>query len=343
MATPLGFETNSTVAAVKAGISAYQLSEFDDTDGNMVKMAHIAEDAYMSFEAEIDEGDYYNDHYDHVIKLALVAIQEAISGQTFNNPLPLLVGLPEPVGNVNLIPRDALMRNILRQNGVPVFNEHTKTFATGRASGIHAIETAQRYFATGENSFVLLGASDSYYNFSRIRHLAQDKRLLTEASDGGFTPGESAGFILLTNRLENAMINNGHVVVLNSPGISDEPGHLYSNEPNTGEGLDRAFKVAMSGMEQNSIGRIYTSLNGENFWAKELGVATIRNSEYFTPEYRVEHPAEFLGDMGAATAPVLIGLAAIDLLDAHQAGATLVYSSSDYSSRAAVSLECLAT
>jgi 3-oxoacyl-[acyl-carrier-protein] synthase-1 len=225
---------------------------------------------------------------------------------------------------------------------IPIANEHVKTFSTGRTSGIHAVDMAYRYFSTGNHPYVLVGSGDSYFNYSRILQLSRDKRLLTEASDGGFAAGESAAFILLTNKIENAVVHEGRAICIHAPGIADEPGHLYSEETNRGDGLDKAFKGALTGERKKTISRIYSSLNGEQFWAKELGVATIRNRDYFTQDYRIEHPVDCLGDMGAATAPVLIGLAAADLLADKQLGSALIYCSSDYSSRAAVRIESVA-
>ncbi|MCP4489284.1 MAG: hypothetical protein GY820_18520, partial [Gammaproteobacteria bacterium] len=69
------------------------------------------------------------------------------------------------------------------------------------------------------------------------------------------------------------------------------------------------------------------------------GVATVRNSRYLKEGYQIEHPFDCLGDLGAATAAVLVGLAARDLLFGAQNKNILVYASSDYSWRAAVRLE----
>jgi len=50
----------------------------------------------------------------------------------------------------------------------------------------------------------------------------------------------------------------------------------------------------------------------------------------------VRHPADGYGDLGAATAPALIALAATDLLERNEANTHLVYSLSDYGLRGAV-------
>ena len=82
-------------------------------------------------------------------------------------------------------------------------------------------------------------------------------------------------------------------------------------------------------------------MNGENHWAKELGVAFTRNKTAFVDTVKTEHPADILGDTGSATASLLIALAAKDLYKNNNANQYLVYSSSDTIKRGAIVLEKL--
>jgi 3-oxoacyl-[acyl-carrier-protein] synthase-1 len=134
-------------------------------------------------------------------------------------------------------------------------------------------------------------------------------------------------------------VNNGYTIALYPPGIANEPGHLNSDLPYKGEGLDRAFKKALLNHQQYNISAIYSSMNGENFWAKEFGVAQLRNKAAFNEQVKVQHPAENFGDVGAATAPVLLALAAENLWQDQQAKTCLVYSSSDNEKRGAIVIE----
>ena len=86
---------------------------------------------------------------------------------------------------------------------------------------------------------------------------------------------------------------------------------------------------------------IYSSMNGENHWAKEYGVACLRNSHAFKDPVYTEHPADCYGDLGSATATVLISLAAEHLFKNTEAQAHLVYSSSDTAKRGAIVLQKL--
>ena len=84
------------------------------------------------------------------------------------------------------------------------------------------------------------------------------------------------------------------------------------------------------------MGSVYSSLNGESFWAKEWGVASLRFHSRFEKALRVEHPVECFGDPGAALGPLMVGLAAIGLTRGYRKGPCLVYCSSDREERAAV-------
>lgn len=158
-------------------------------------------------------------------------------------------------------------------------------------------------------------------------------------SADSFVPGEAAGFLLLTRHPSLALVCDGQVIALNAPGIADEPGHLYSEEPYRGDGLDLAFKKALINQPEQSIHSIYGSMNGENHWAKEYGVASLRNKKAFNDAVCLEHPADCYGDIGSATSSVLIALAAENLFKNTHAKSHLVYSSSDTAKRGTTIIE----
>ena len=83
---------------------------------------------------------------------------------------------------------------------------------------------------------------------------------------------------------------------------------------------------------------VYAGLNGEGLVAKEWGVAYLRSAERFAEGFEVEHPADCLGDAGAALGPILLGLAAIGLEKGYREGPCLVWSTSDREARGAALL-----
>ena len=340
MITPVGANTAMTAAAVNANISAYAISNFYGHNKQPITMASVPGSVFLNSDAEIGEGSRYNERHDRVLNMAIIAIREACAQHLTRQPVPLALAMPEVQGNIKgLVP----FIPTLEANCKPwVSAAQTRSLYSGRAAGIEALDFAFKYFYDLPSDYMLIGGSDSYQDEERIAPLNTKKRLLVKNSPDGFAPGEAAAFLLLTRKPELALARNGNIIALQPPGLAEEPGHLYSEEPYRGEGLDATFKAAMHSQKPASIHSIYSSMNGENHWAKEYGVAYIRNKDFFHDPVRIEHPADCYGDVGTATAAVLIALAAEHLFSDATATAHLVYSSSDHSKRGAVVVEKIA-
>ena len=336
MISAVGANTSMTVAAVNAGVSGYAKSRYCGLRDEAVTMANIPNNALAEIEAEIDEGDVFCERHYRVTLMAIAAIREACALQTSEQAIPLLLAMSdvqEDTDGLNPMVVD------IETNCQPwVRADQSRSIHSGRAAGIDAIDFAFRYL--GDNSkFILVGGSDSYQDYDRITPLADANRLLCEGNMDGFAPGEAASFILLTSDPKLAMVRNANIIGLKPPGIAEDSGHIHSKEAYRGEGLDQAFKKALLQQEQRSIHTIYSCMNGENHWAKEYGVAFCRNKDAFLESVKTKHPADILGDVGAATSSMLIALAAEDLYETTHANAYMVYSSSDTAKRGAIVLE----
>ncbi len=91
-------------------------------------------------------------------------------------------------------------------------------------------------------------------------------------------------------------------------------------------------------MQGGDVGCVYAGLNGESYWAKEWGVAQIRSAGRLRKRLRVEHPADCIGDAGAALGLVMLGLGAMSLARGRIAGECLIWAGADRGERAAVLL-----
>lgn len=339
MITPVGANTEMTAAAVNAGISAYAETEYYDQSSQPITMALVPDIIFDEIDTEIGEGDRYNARHDRVIKMAIIAIREACAQQSTKQAVPLVLAMPDVPADADDERLSPLIQN-LQHNCKPWINaEQCRSINSGRAAGIEAIEFAFNYLYDLPNDFILIGGSDSYQDYSRLNPLSEADRLLVPDSMDSFAPGEAAGFLLLTKYPGLALARNGHIIALNLPGVTEETGHLHSEETYRGDGLDQAFKKALNNHPQQNIHSIYSSMNGENHWAKEYGVAYLRNCTAFQEQVKIEHPADSYGDLGAATSPVLIALAAEHLLSSNKAQTHLVYSSSDHAKRGAIVVE----
>lgn len=339
MVTPIGGNVAMSYTAFKAGVSAYTESDFFTPQNQRATLAHLPLDYYSEQAIELYEADYFNEMYEHIIIMAINALTEVLEGRDPSKPLQSTFIFPEQIDKVKQLTPQLFFQNILQQEHIQLPKELIRVYHTGRAGVLQAIELAHRYMTSQDDDFALIGASDSYFHFPLIQHLGEDSRVLTKTGKGGFAGGEGACFLLLTRNPEFAMQKNNAVIALHSPGISQELGHLKSDEPYRGEGLDQAYKSALKYCPPMSINRIFSSMNGEDYWTKEFGVARMRNHKFFSETADTEHPADCIGDTGAAAGGILLGLAAMELFHHPEHSHYLVQSSSDGPSRAAVVLE----
>jgi len=196
-----------------------------------------------------------------------------------------------------------------------------------------AVLTIQR----GVADLVIAGGVDSYRDLYVLAKLDQERRVKSSGNLDGFIPGEGAAFLLLASARAAA---NQQLPVLGrvSPMANGfESGHLYSQEPYRGDGLAATFRqLVAQGVVDAPIREVYSSMTGESHWAKEWGVAYLRSKAAFQDDVRVHHPADCFGETGAASGPLLVGLAALGMKGGYRRSPTLAYGSSDRGPRAAV-------
>ena len=339
MITPVGDSPETTAASIKAGISAYRTSDYENRQDGFITMTGIPEEIFTNFELEIDQGSECCERYDRIIKMAILAASQVFQRHPVSESVPLVLSFAESLpGTPNISPK-VILDNLINHAELPIDREQVRTVHTGRAAVLQSLDLAQRFLYDLEHDYVLVGASDSYWDDSTLACLDEAERALALGVKNGFAPGEGACFFLLTRHLEKAHVQDDHIIALNPTGVAQEPGHLNSEKAYRGEGLHQAFLQALQGYEGEGIHSVYSSMNGEHYWAKEYGVAMTRNESCFHQDVQHHHPADSYGDLGAATGAALIALAAEDLRKINGPATHLVYASSDNAWRAALLLE----
>ncbi len=348
MITSVGADTDMTAIGIAAEYSGYRVSDYFTQDGQPVTMSNVPEAVFPQVEAEIDQGNRYRSQFEHIIKMAIVALREALAQQPYlalsstpQTVIPLVLALAEPRHTVMHIDHKMLIANLAAQDDLPLSSDRVHRLHTGRAAGIQGVDIALRYLYEAGEDYVLLGGSDSPLHYPLIHDLSAGQRLLAPGVMDGFAPGEGAGYLLLTRHPQRALVQNQQIIALSQPGMGEEPGNLHdeSDQPYLGDGLDQAFKGALADNHGRNIHTIYSSMNGEHYWAKECAVAMLRSEHHLQEQITIAHPADCYGDLGAATGPVLMGLAAHNLLSHTGPNSHLVYSSADGALRAAVRVE----
>lgn len=335
MITALGPTLSTTVAAVRAGKSAYVASHYVNNDRQII-MARVPDIVFEQVRCElIEEGDVFNSAHERMLRMAVVASRESTRKCNSQVAIPLLLSLPEHSSSEeHLTPFIPALAHNLTPWIQPAIS---RRFAKGRAAGLEALDFAFKYLMDQPQDYLLVVGVDSYDDDTILNRFSE--RLLTSETADAFAPGEGACALLLTRHQQLAEHRNGAVIAIHPPGLAEEEGHMFSSSPYRGDGLAEAFRRALTAHPNRSIDSIYSSMNGENHWSKEYGVAYLRNKEKFAEPINTEHPADCYGDLGAATGPALIALAAENLHKMKNVNKHLIYSSADKATRGAVVVE----
>lgn len=338
MVTPVGGQTAQTAASVRAGISVYADSAVYNKRFEPMTMALIPEDILPPLSEKLAKVSNMTSRQSRMLRLAHLALTEVLESlpEGHSMPLPLLMAGPEPLPGRDQVIKGNFLRYLEAQAEIKFDHRLCKLTTTGRAGGMQALKVAQQALVSGEHDYVLVGGVDSYLDLQLLAALDTEDRILANGIMDGFAPGEGAAFLLLcSDRIRESMQIKPRVKI-HCPGFAMENGHRYSDEPYTGDGLAQAVTAALVELNNEPVASILSSMNGENFGAKEWGVAYMRNSVAFGQESRMEHPAECFGDTGSAAMPILAGLVAVGLEKGYRHGPALVCCSSEGPLRGAV-------
>jgi 3-oxoacyl-[acyl-carrier-protein] synthase-1 len=246
--------------------------------------------------------------------------------------------MPENDQTFRLTDKDVLAC-LPEQSGVPIDASHSSVFFKGRAAGLLAVHAACESLRSGKMETVVAGGADTFKDLYTLGTLDMQSRVSSTQNRDGFIPGEGACFLLLTTR-RNAQAKSWPVrgaIMASAAGF--EKGHLGSEEPYQGEGLFATFTALFTAAgAAKPVQTIYASFNGENHWAKEWGVTAIRHKSHLAGDFQIEHPADCIGDTGAACGPLMAGMAAIGIEQGYRREPVAVFASSDHGDRASALL-----
>ena len=336
MVTPVGSCTAQTAASLRAGIARLAESYVIDQFGEPLVMGILDEDDLPPLCDELADAEV-TPHRRRLLRISSPALQEALAQR--RDPVPLFLGVPDlPASSAEWIDAD-LFSQLALQADVSLDVARSRILRAGRAAGLLALAQAVDILQRSTVPCILIGGIDSYLDLERLAALDHAGRLKNGEIQDGFVPGEAAAFVLVGRPGFGAQAGVTPVAHVVGIGVGREPGHAGSDAPYLGEGLAQAFTALFETVPPElRVSTLYAGLNGEHVWAKELGVAQIRNQHRFLEPLRIEHPADSFGDTGAAMGPVMLGLAARALQNGQRSGCALIYCSSDREERVAVLL-----
>lgn len=341
LVTAVGDDARQTCASVRAGISRIaESSHFFPTtldpgwDPDLPVRVAMAEAAGRS-------GFLLRERLVELARRALQPLPGQVSLRRSDlKRTALLAALPWPdaaVKKAEVLER--FIPDLLLACGLPAFAV-VRTLSSGHTAVFELLGEGRRLLAEGQAEALMLVAVDSFLPPDRLELLDAAWRLRSDRNVDGFFPGEAAAALFL-EPLSSA--KRAPLAVLGTVGRAEEPetNLITSERQSTGGALATAIRNALDGSAGDApCPWVLCDMNGESYRSFEWGLAMARIPDRLGSVGKLSHPAESLGDVGAATGGVLIGLAATGFTRGYAPGPeALLWASSDGPVRAALRME----
>jgi 3-oxoacyl-[acyl-carrier-protein] synthase I len=325
--TCVGLDTIQTASSVHAGISRVREIDWQGQDGNPFRGGFLPEDCLEEMNRRL-RTVLSASLPARILQLAAPALRETV--EEFDEApegFPIIVG----VGSRDQLPENSselLLSNLMRQAQVRLNLKASEVIVAGRTAGLSAMQRACARLADGYPGPVIAGGIDSYYNLRRLIDLDFAGRILNDVNLDGFLPGEGAGFLALagSGKVQHSGQLRGRIA-----GIIEKKSSSKSDAQAPGDLLSGTIRGLMEQIPQALLPAhsVYSNLNGENAGAKEWGVCFLRNRNFFAEVMKLCHPAEYMGETGAAMGPILTALSVRGIYRGYESGPCLAWCSGD--------------
>jgi 3-oxoacyl-[acyl-carrier-protein] synthase-1 len=328
MVTGVGLTASTTCAAIRCGINNFNETHFVDGFGErivgsevplerpwrgLIKLAKMAASAVR----ECLDALPVASKPDGALPLVLVIAEEDRPGR--------LPGLGGP-----------LLFSVERELGLK-FHPDSTVVAQGRVGGAVGLLRAHKLIEERGHARVILCGVDTFLSGPTLSAYDERERLLTARNSNGFIPGEAAAAILLGSSYTAETC----IVACRGLGFARETATVDSDQPLRAEGMVQAMKSALAaaGIGLEKVDYRISDLNGEQYRFKEVTLATTRIRRDHRVGFGVWHPADCIGEVGAAALPSMLGVLHCGARKRYLPGPTfLAYLSNDDDRRAAVVL-----
>lgn len=228
---------------------------------------------------------------------------------------------------------------VMRALGVTLADGHLRMLGLGHCALAEALKHAEADVSAHRVDRVVVLAADSYLDGESLAWLQDKGRLKSATHSSGTQPGEAGAALLL----ESDSVARARGAARGGRVRAAATGEALQNvrPMELGRTLAETVRRVLP-REKPFRGDVLLDLNGEDWKGMAWGSAQM----YLTREHldfeqcRLTVPAECLGEVGAASAPLAVGVAVGAFLQGHNPeGEALVLSLSDSGRVAAVHLE----
>ncbi|SDH22265.1 3-oxoacyl-[acyl-carrier-protein] synthase-1 [Pseudomonas flavescens] len=326
MVSAVGLSAPASCAAIRCAIDNFQETRFIDGGGEWQIAASVPLEEPWRGRTKL-------------VKMAARAIAEslaAVPGLDCTDT-PLLLGVAEldRPGRCDGLD-SSLLRDIERELGVQ-FHAASTLIPRGRVSAGVALLNARRLIHEGGHRHVVIAGVDSFLNAATLSALEQRQRLLTSRHCDGFVPGEGAAAVIVGAPLRQ----DAEQLICIGLGFGVEKATVEADDmPLRADGLVQATQSALKDgncrMEQMDY-RL-TDNSGEQYYFKEAALALSRTLRVVKEDFDIWHPADCIGECGAAIGPAMLAVALATSRKGYGPGSNIVYQLGNDAGERAVAL-----
>lgn len=326
MVTAVGFNAPATLAALSAGISGVaEVPWLDRGSGKALRGAKVPLPQWWEGLGKLAD-------------LVAPAIHECLQAAAPEAPqnVPILLGLAEAdrPGRVESLTEELLAEIEFRL--ALTRHRDSRVYPHGQVGCAIALQDALQIIESGHANACVVAGVDSFLHQPTLNAYIKRRRLMTASNSNGFFPGEAGCAVLValahsTPRDELRLVGVGR---------GFEPATINGSDPLRAVGLTQATRQALdgAGIGLQDVALRITDLSGEHYKFKEA-LFVLGRLDRGVREGTLDlwHPIEYLGEIGAAILPCILGWA----LHAQQFGyapgpLTLCHVGSDDGQRAAI-------
>ncbi len=289
----IGAELNA--AAMRCGYNGFIMQKATSDDHEILPMARTP----------IDEKIRGNKRLNAMLVMAL---EEAIRNLPEKISVPLYLCLSQDdklLTDQDRLPETAYEAIQASSFAHKIDYENTKQFTVGRVSFAYAVQYAEKQLESGKHQYVMVVGVDSLTGTQRYSYYQAQRRVLAQDNPDGFIPGEAAVALLLTQE------DIGVTTQILGMSTSNEPHPIDGDKPVTGNGLTDAINQAVekSGIPVSETDFRISSVSGEAYFFRETAIVHGRTMDNPRQEHPLWHPADHIGEVGAAVGGAMVVMA----------------------------------
>jgi len=338
MVTPLGHGAEASCAAIRAGLTRFAELPEAQIDGASVIGATVQ---------GITDGLLGLDRF---ARLAGGAVQDLIEAAALGDRGLAAAGLylvlpPGDRPGVDGRLAGMLPARIGEQCHLDGLAGRTRVFPSGHAGAVAALAEAMKDLQSRRVGRAIVGGVDSLVEPGALAHYHALGRLKREDRPVGLMPGEAAAFFLVEPLVAAQARGAAILAVAEAPATAIELCTIDGEGVCDASGLTAAARRTLGALADGGAGTdlIIGDLNGEAYRSEEYAYLVTRAlHEAVRGPLRLWHPADAIGDTGAAAAAVSICTGARALRRGYaRTDAALVLASSEGGLRGTVFLRRL--